>query len=56
MDIEANVRKIKGAGEGAGKSGSFFFYSADSQFLIKTMSSGDKEALLKMIDDYVTFL
>lgn len=56
LNVEANVRKIKGAGEGAGKSGSFFFYSHDNSFLIKTMSSGDKISLLKMIDEYVSYL
>ena len=41
------------AGEGAGASGSFFFFSHDRRFLIKTMSSGEKKKMLKMVDAYV---
>jgi hypothetical protein len=33
-----NVKKIHKAGEGMGKSGSFFFFSKDDKFLIKTMT------------------
>jgi len=40
-EIDANVKKIHGAGEGLGKSGSFFFFSHDNRFLIKTMTMGD---------------
>ena len=32
-----NIDKIFEAGQGAGKSGSFFFFSKDNRFLIKTM-------------------
>ena len=36
------------AGEGAGRSGSFFFFSHDKKFIIKTMSS-EELALFKKI-------
>ena len=44
------------AGEGAGKSGNFFFYTSDNKFLIKTMTDDDKDALLNIIDDYYSYL
>ena len=41
------------AGEGAGASGSFFFFSHDNRFLIKTLLSEEKQKMLAMLDDYV---
>ena len=41
------------AGESAGKSGSFFFFSHDNKFLIKTMQGNEKKIMLQMLDDYV---
>ena len=38
LDIEYNKEKIIKSGEGSGKSGSFFFFSNDNRFLIKTMN------------------
>lgn len=46
--IEANIERIFKAGEGMGKSGSFFFFSHDTQFLIKTMTSSDFNAFSRM--------
>lgn len=40
-ELEANIDRIFKSGEGMGKSGSFFFFSHDSEFLIKTMTMGD---------------
>jgi hypothetical protein len=37
------------AGEGAGKSGSFFFFSHDHRFIIKTMSSGELKLISKIL-------
>lgn len=34
------------AGEGAGRSGSFFFFSHDKRFIIKTMSVAEHTLLL----------
>ena len=41
------------AGEGAGASGSFFFYSYDNRFLIKTMTNIEKNTLLSRLDKFV---
>ena len=37
------------AGEGAGRSGSFFFHSHDGKFIIKTISKGELELLLRIL-------
>jgi hypothetical protein len=41
------------AGEGAGASGSFFFFSHDNKFLIKTMTKSEMDKFLDMLDDYI---
>lgn len=40
------------AGEGAGRSGSFFFFSHDRRFIIKTMTEGELSLFLKMLPKY----
>lgn len=35
-----------------GKSGSFFFFSDDKKLLIKTMTSGDFNAFMKLFRNY----
>ena len=37
------------AGEGAGRSGSFFFFSHDRKFIIKTMTEGELKLFLKKL-------
>ena len=37
------------AGEGAGRSGSFFFFSHDRKFIIKTMPKGELDLLLRLL-------
>ena len=37
------------AGEGAGRSGSFFFFSHDKKFIIKTMTKSELDLFLKML-------
>jgi 1-phosphatidylinositol-4-phosphate 5-kinase len=37
LDLSNNCDQIFNAGEGGGRSGSFFFFSYDSKFLIKTI-------------------
>lgn len=44
------------AGEGSGKSGSFFFFSHDKQFIIKTMKSAELVALRRILPQYVNYL
>ena len=41
------------SGEGAGKSGSFFFFSHDKKFIIKTMRGNEKNVLLNILDDLI---
>lgn len=53
MNIEENIDSIFSAGEGAGQSGSFFFYSSDNRFLIKTMRGSEKTNLLSMLDSFI---
>jgi len=38
LDPPKNIKQIEKAGLGAGASGSFFFFSNDRKFIIKTMS------------------
>jgi hypothetical protein len=40
------------AGQGAGASGSFFFFSHDKRFLIKTMTGGELKLFLGLLPDY----
>ena len=44
------------AGEGTGKSGSFFFFSHDNQFIIKTMKPGELKALKRILPHYIEHL
>ena len=41
------------AGEGSGKSGSFFFFSHDKRFIIKTITKDELETLLVILKDYI---
>lgn len=41
------------SGEGAGKSGSFFFFTHDDKFIIKTMRAGEFKIFLKFLPQYV---
>jgi 1-phosphatidylinositol-4-phosphate 5-kinase len=52
LDINANTENIKKAGEGEGKSGAFFFKTADEKFLIKTMSEHDFVGFMRIFRDY----
>ena len=47
-----NIKNIFKAGEGMGKSGSFFFFTHDSRFLIKTMTQDDFDAFMRMFKFY----
>ena len=39
-----------------GRSGSFFFFSQDKQFLVKTMTTGERKTLLNMLPSYIKHL
>ena len=47
------MKTILSAGKGAGKSGSFFFFSYDKKFIIKTMSTKEMKIMFKINDDLV---
>ena len=51
-----NREQVFNAGEGSGKSGSFFFFSHDKQFIIKTMKKAELEALMNILPSYVHYL
>jgi len=45
LNPRANRDQIFKTGEAAGASGSFFFFSHDRRFIVKTMSSGELELI-----------
>ena len=53
LNLEMNRNMVFKAGEGAGASGSFFFFSYDSRFLIKTMTSAEKKTLLSKLPQFI---
>ena len=53
LDVEKNKEMIFKAGESSGKSGSFFFFSKDNRFIIKTLKAGEKYLLFNILDDYI---
>lgn len=52
LDPDHNRENIFKAGESQGKSGSFFFFSTDRQFIIKTMTDSDFNAFMRIIKSY----
>ena len=48
LSPEKNKEQVFQSGEGSGKSGSFFFFSHDKRFIIKTMTSSELKTFLKM--------
>lgn len=53
LSVEQNRHMVFKAGQGAGLSGSFFFFSHDNRFLIKTMNAKERSILLGMLDDMI---
>ena len=51
-----NKMAIDKMGEGKGKSGSFFFYSYDRKFIIKTITNEEKETMSKILLDYYSYI
>ena len=51
--LEKNRNMVFKAGEGAGQSGSFFFFSHDNKFLIKTLKGSEKSRMLNILDNYI---
>ena len=48
-----NRDQIFKAGQGSGASGSYFIFSHDKKFIIKTLRGDEKEVLLNILDDYI---
>lgn len=51
-----NYKMVFKAGQGAGASGSFFFFSYDNKFIIKTLQGEERVKILSMIQDYVKYI
>ena len=49
LDPERNICCVFKAGEASGASGSFFFFSKDKRFIVKTMSSDEKDFFLDKV-------
>lgn len=52
LSLIENRKMVFKAGQGEGASGSFFFFSCDNKFLIKTLKGSEKKRLLRMLDNY----
>lgn len=55
LKLDKNIKNICKAGQGVGKSGSFFFYSSDNKFILKTMTSSEKKVILDLVDDLINY-
>jgi 1-phosphatidylinositol-4-phosphate 5-kinase len=56
LSTEKNRKSVFKAKESAGKSGSFFFFSFDRKFIIKTMNENEKAVFLKALPNYMLHL
>lgn len=56
LSIELNKKQVFKAKESAGKSGSFFFFSYDRKFLIKTMNDSELEVFKNALPMYLKYL
>jgi len=54
LNVDENRRRVFKAGQNSGgASGSFFFFSHDNRFIIKTIGASEKKVLLGMLDDMI---
>ena len=53
LDINKNREMIFKAGEGSGKSGSFFFLTHDKKFMIKTINASELKIMLNILPSYI---
>ena len=51
-----NKNAIEKMSESKGKSGSFFFYSHCRQFIIKTITDGERKTLLEILREYYNYI
>jgi len=56
LSTEKNRKSVFKAKESAGKSGSFFFFSFDRKFIIKTMNENEKAVFVKALPSYLMHL
>jgi len=56
LDPNVNMENIQTSGEGAGASGSFFFYCQNHRYTIKTMNKTEIKHMQRMLPDYVDYL
>ena len=56
LSTEKNHKSVFKAKESAGKSGSFFFFSFDRKFIIKTMNSSEKKVFIDSLPTYMQHL
>ena len=51
LNSTLNRKNVFKAGQGAGASGSFFFFSEDKRFIIKSLQGQEKNILINMLPD-----
>ena len=56
LDAIDNNEQVFQAGEGAGASGSFFFFSKDRKFIIKTVKEDEMKLIKKFVHRYKDYL
>ena len=56
LSLKINRRQVFKAGEGAGASGSFFFFSKDKRLIIKTIKRDEKKVLLSILDSFIDYI
>ena len=53
LSVLKNRNQVFQVGEGQVKSGSFFFYSYERKFIVKTLLKDEKGSFLRMLDQYI---
>lgn len=53
LDPSKNIKQIQNAGLGAGASGSFFFFTNDHRFIMKTMSLAEVNQMIRILPAYL---
>jgi len=56
LDIFLNEQTIKNSKQSTGKSGSFFFFSHDKKFILKTISVHELESLVELLPSYYDYI
>ncbi len=56
LSVEFNRHNVFKAGKGAGRSGSFFFFSHDKKFIVKTICKNELTKFLSILDSFVNHL